>query len=103
MANSFDAAALNGHVVSTTSLLAMDLSTVHFKGLTLHVVFMLIPMLHNHERAQHAHILRELSKIVEANGLKPILDENRYSLSEVGEAHARLSSGQGLGKVVVEI
>lgn len=103
MTNSFEAAGLNGHVVSTTSMLEIDLSPVHFKGLSLHVVFMLIPMLHNHKREQHAHILCELSKIVEAGGLKPVLDEQSFSLAEVGKAHARLSSGLGMGKVVVDI
>jgi len=103
MTNSFDAAALNGHVVSTVAMVELDLSTAHFKGLSLHVVFMLIPMLHNHKREQHGHILSELAKIVEAGGLRPVLDEKHFSLAEVGQAHARLSSGKGMGKVVVEI
>jgi len=103
MANSFEAAALNGQVASTVSMVELDLSTAHFKGLSLHVVFILIPMLHNQQREQHAHILRELTNIVESGGLKPVLDEQRFSLAEVGQAHARLSSGVAMGKVVVEI
>jgi len=42
MTNSFEAAALNGQVATTVSLLELDLSPAHFKGLSLHVVFMLI-------------------------------------------------------------
>lgn len=103
MANSFEAAALNGQVASTVSMVELDLSTAHFKGLSLHVVFMLIPMLHNHKREQHSHILRELAKIVEAGKLRPILDENRFTLEQVGAAHARLSSGAGMGKVVIDV
>lgn len=103
MTNSFEAAALNGQVVSTVSLVSLDLSTAHFKGLSLHVVFMLIPMLHNVKREQHGHILRELAAIAEAGKLRPALDENRYNLAQVGAAHARLSSGAGMGKVVIEI
>lgn len=103
MINSFEAAALNGQVASTTSLLEIDLSTVHFKGLSLHVVFMLIPMLHNHKREQHAHILSELTTIIEAGSLKPVIDEKSFSLAEAGQAHNRLSSGLAMGKVVVEI
>ena len=102
MANSFEAAALNGQVASTVALCELDLSVAHFKGLSLHVVFMLIPMLHDHEREAHAEILRSLTEIVESGGLKPVLDETRYSLEEVGQAHARLESGQAMGKVVVE-
>ncbi|MEM6883528.1 MAG: zinc-dependent alcohol dehydrogenase family protein [Verrucomicrobiota bacterium] len=102
MANSFNAAALNGQVASTVSMCELDLTTAHFKGLSLHVVFMLIPMLHNFKREAHAGILHDLAQIAEAGGLKPVLDENSYSLDQVGEAYARLESGKGMGKVVVE-
>ena len=103
MANSFEAAALNGHVASTVALVELDLSVAHFKGLSLHVVFMLIPMIHNHKREQHAKILSELAKIADAGGLRPVLDEQQFSLEEVGSAHDRLSSGEAMGKVVVDI
>ncbi|WP_281558085.1 zinc-dependent alcohol dehydrogenase family protein [Thalassomonas sp. RHCl1] len=103
MANSFEAAALNGQIATTVAMVELDLSKAHFKGLSLHVVFMLIPMLHDHRREQHGQILSKLSEIIEAGGLRPVLDEKRFSLTEVGQAHARLSSGAAMGKVVVEI
>ena len=102
MLKSFEAAALNGHVASTVSLCELDLTLVHFKGLSLHVVFMLIPMLHNFKREQHAKILRSIAQIVESGGLKPVLDKEQYSLEQAGQAHDRLESGQGMGKVVIE-
>ncbi len=102
MASSFEAAALNGHVASTVSLCELDLSTAHFKGLSLHVVFMLIPMLHDHKRSEHAEILRKLAQIVESGALKPLLDETSFSLDQAGDAHARFESRQSIGKVVVE-
>lgn len=103
MLNSFEAAALNAQVASTVSLLEIDLSMAHFKGLSLHVVFMLIPMLHNYKREQHAHILADLTKIVEAGGLTPILDEQRFTLAQVADAHTRLASGKAMGKVVIDV
>ncbi len=102
MVNSFSAAALNGQIASTVSLCELDLSLAHFKGLSLHVVFMLIPMLHNFKREKHAEILANLTRIVESGGLKPVLDEKRFSLEKAGQAHARLESGQAMGKVVIE-
>ena len=102
MKNSFEAAALNGQVASTVALCELDLSTAHFKGLSLHVVFMLIPMLHDRAREEHGAILRALAEIADAGALRPVLDERRYRLDEVGEAHARLESGRAMGKVVVE-
>ena len=103
MTNSFEAAALNGHVTTTVSLLEIDLTPAHFKGLSLHVVFMLIPMLHNHNRDAHGAILSKLSEIADAGALKPLLDEKPFSLAEVGQAYDHLTSGQAIGKVVVEV
>lgn len=101
MLKSFEAAALNGQVISTVSLLSLDLSPVHFKGLSLHVVFMLLPMLHNFKREQHGEILQTIAKIAEVGHLKPLLDEQEFSLENVGEAYARLESKKAIGKVVV--
>ncbi len=103
MTNSFDAAALNGHVSTTVAMVELDLTTAHFKGLSIHVVFMLIPMLHNYHREAHGEILAQLAQIVDQGGVKPLLDEQTFSLSEVGKAHDRLTSGQTIGKVVVEV
>lgn len=102
MLKSFEAAALNGQIASTVALCELDLTLAHFKGLSLHVVFMLIPMLHNVKRKQHAEILQSIAQIVEAGELKPVLDEEQYSLEQAGQAHARLESGQAMGKVVIE-
>lgn len=102
LTKSFEAAALNAQVSTTVSLCELDLSPVHFKGLSLHVVFMLIPMIHNYKREEHGKILSHLTQIIESNKLKPVLDEQRFSLEEVGKAHARLESGKAMGKVVVE-
>jgi NADPH:quinone reductase len=101
LTNSFEAAALNAHVATTVSMVEIDLSPAHFKGLSLHVVFMLIPMLHNHKREQHAEILNQITKIVEQGDLQPVLDETNFTLDQAKEAHARLESGQAMGKVVI--
>ncbi|MBT8073444.1 MAG: zinc-dependent alcohol dehydrogenase family protein [Xanthomonadales bacterium] len=103
MTNSFEAAALNGQVSSTVSMLELDLTTAHFKGLSLHVVFMLIPMLYDYNREEHGTILARLSEIVDSGSLRPLLDEKRFGFTEVGAAYERLTSGQAMGKVVVEI
>ncbi|MEQ8335618.1 zinc-dependent alcohol dehydrogenase family protein [Nisaea sp.] len=103
LTNSFEAAALNGNVATTVSMVELDLTPVHFKGLSLHVVFMLIPMIHDHKREEHGAILTELAAIVDAGKLTPLLDEKTFGLADVGQAYDRLTSGQAIGKVVVEI
>ncbi|MEM7415914.1 MAG: zinc-dependent alcohol dehydrogenase family protein [Gemmatimonadota bacterium] len=102
MAKSFEAAALNGQVASTVALCELDLSMAHFKGLSVHVVFMLIPMLHDRGRAAHGAILESVADIADRGALSPVLDEHRFTLDEVGQAYARLESGGAIGKVVVE-
>ena len=103
LTHSFEAAALNAQVASTTSMLQLDLTPAHLKGLSLHVVFMLIPMLHNQKREVHGAILTELATLIDAGALKPLLDEKQFSFDEVGQAYAHLSSGQAVGKVVVDM
>ncbi|WP_299472682.1 zinc-dependent alcohol dehydrogenase family protein [uncultured Roseibium sp.] len=103
MANSFEAAKLNGHVSSTVALLEIDLTPAHFKGLSLHVIFMLLPMIHDVDREVHGNILKSLAEVVDAGALKPVLDEKRFRLTDVNEAYARLASGQAIGKVVIDL
>lgn len=101
--NSFEAAALNGQVATTVSMLELDLTLAHFKGLSLHVVFMLIPMLHNHKREQHGEILAKLAEIADTEELQAVVDPQAFTLQEVGKAHDHLSSGKAMGKVVVSV
>ncbi|OAN12997.1 quinone oxidoreductase [Photobacterium jeanii] len=101
--NSIEAAKLNGQIATTLAMHEQDLTMVHMKGLSLHVVFMLIPMIHNHNRSEHGRILKELATIAEAGALKPVLDNQAFTLQEAGKAHKRLASGQAIGKVVVTI
>ena len=103
LTKSFEAAALNGHVATTVSLLELDLSLAHFKGLSLHVVFMLIPMLHDFKREAHNEILTDIATIVDDGALKPLLDETTFEMKDIGKAFDRLTSGKATGKVVVEV
>lgn len=102
MTNSFEAAALNGHVATTVSMVELDLSPAHFKGLSIHVVFMLIPMLFNHRREDHHAILAAMAEIADAGALKPLLDDNRFGIDDAGKAYDLLTSGKAIGKVVIE-
>ncbi|CAM3605409.1 zinc-dependent alcohol dehydrogenase family protein [Zobellia roscoffensis] len=102
LTNSIEAVALNGHISTTVSLCELDLTPLHFKGATLHVVFMLIPMLHNFKRDVHGNVLERLAEISNEGHLTPIVDENSFSLEQVGDAYAHLQSGKAIGKIVVE-
>lgn len=97
---SFEATALNGTVISISTHSEHNLSLLHNKGLTLHVVFMLIPLLHNINRANHGAILQELSYLVDEGKVRPLID-SQFGFSEVAQAHQRAESGQAIGKVIL--
>jgi len=98
-----EAAALNAHIATTVSMAEIDLTLAHVKGLSLHVVFMLIPMIHNRGREAHTAILKDVAKIAEAGGLKPMLTEKQFTLAETAAAHEYAESGAGMGKVVITV
>lgn len=99
--NAFKAAKLNGIVVSIVSLSQQDLTLLHAKGLTLHLVFMLIPMLFGLDRAHHGEILSKLAQIVDEGKIHPLLDSKSFSMTDIASAHQHAESGQAIGKVAV--
>lgn len=103
LTRSLEAAALEGRVSSVNTRTTADLSLLHQKALSLHVVFMVIPILHNQPegRARHGEILREISGRVERNELRPLIHEQRFPFEEVGSAHALLEKGGATGKIVL--
>lgn len=102
IAKCFEAAALNGTVVSVSTRSTQDLSLMHSKGLTLHVVFMLIPLLHRIGRNHHGVILNEISKLVDQSKLQPLIDDSRFKIADAAAAHQKLEDGEALGKIVLE-
>ena len=99
--NSFQAAKIGGSVVSIAARSTHDLTPVHIKSLSLHVVFMLLPILRDQGRERHGEILRELTKLVEIGKVRPLLHEEAFDFQEVGRAHEALESGNAIGKVAL--
>ena len=99
---SLRAARLNGHVVTTVALQAYDLTTAHVRGLTLSVVYMLLPMLHARGRERHGEVLRDLARLVDEGRLTPLVDST-YPLAQAPAAHERVEGGGAVGKVVVQV
>ena len=102
LAKSIEAAKLNGHIATTNALCEVDLTAAHFKGLSLHIVMMLIPMMYGGEyKDYHAHVLKDLATIADAGYLKPIVDDVPFTLDDAPAAHAHLESGKAVGKIVI--
>jgi NADPH:quinone reductase len=98
---SFQAASLNGTVVSIATRSTHDLSPLHAKGLSLHVVFMLLPIVTNRGRERHGEILAKVNELITAGKLNPLLAEKDFIIDQVADAHRYLESGSAVGKVVL--
>ena len=100
--NDWDLVRPNGQFVTTTSMENHDLTPVHLKGISLHVVFMLLPMLTGSDQKRHQSILNFLSEKVDSGEIRPLLEKKRFSLENINEAHAFYESGKHTGKIVIE-
>ncbi|PKU26139.1 zinc-dependent alcohol dehydrogenase family protein [Telmatospirillum siberiense] len=103
LANSFAAAASHGRIATTNARTTADLAPLHAKALSLHVVFMLLPMLEGTGREAHGDILRRVAALADEGRLRPLIDPARFTLETAADAHRHLGSGKARGKVVIDI
>ena len=88
-------------MVSIAARSTHDLTPVHVKSLSLHGVFMLLPILRDEGREMHGEILGELTNLVEGGKVSPLVHEEVFDFQEVGRAHEALESGNAIGKVAL--
>jgi NADPH:quinone reductase len=100
---SLAAAASNGRISTTNARTILDLSGAHSKGLSLHVIFMMLPLLEDRGREGHGKILRDVARLVDDGKLRPLLDEEQFTLDTAPDAHRRLQSGKARGKIVIDL
>ncbi|MGY3716810.1 zinc-dependent alcohol dehydrogenase family protein [Sutcliffiella cohnii] len=98
---SFEAAATYGTVVAIAARSTHDLSPLHAKALSLHITFMLLKVINKDQRQEYGEILKEVTKLVEAGKLVPLVDEKIFNFDQVNEAHSYLESNKAVGKVVL--
>jgi len=99
---SFQAAREYGTVVSIAARASHDLTLMHMKSLSLHVVFMLLPLLQNQHREKHGQILQEIAAFVDQGKINPLIHPEVFSFENVGKAHQCWESSQAIGKIVLE-
>jgi NADPH2:quinone reductase len=103
LVTSFAGARINGRVVTIVSQFPADLTLMHLKGLDLHVVFMIIPVLHDVGREHHGEIMRRIAALVDSGRMRPLLDPARFDLAHAADAQAHLEEGRATGKVVIDV
>lgn len=96
---SFEAAGLSGTVISTNTRSTHDLSIMHGKGLTLHVVFLLVPLLFGIGKKEAGDNLNNLLQMVAKGQVNPVLHSQKIGFKEIGSAHQLLEQGMHMGKI----
>jgi NADPH2:quinone reductase len=96
---SLAAAKIHGTVVTASARSTHDLSPMHAKALSLHVVFVLLPLLTGTGRARLGEALGRLARLVDEGHVRPIVDPHTFTFAEAAEAHRFAESGQAIGKI----
>ena len=91
-----------GHALSCLGWGSHSLAPLSFRGATYSGVFTLLPLLTGEGRAHHGEILTQAAALAEVGKLTPLLNDQRFSTTNIEAAHALVESGS-LGKVVVEL
>ena len=100
---SFEVTRLNGAIASIATGGDHDLTLMYTKGLSLHSVLMLIPLMTGIGRDHYGNILFEIKKLVEAGKVKPLIHKEIFSWKQVAQAHRLIENKQQKGKVALMI
>jgi len=101
LTSSFEAARIYGTVVSIKAGGTPDLGVLDDRGLSFHAESMVIPLLEDVGREHHGEILEKIVALADQGRVRPLIDEQRFTFSNVADAHRRLESGGAIGKVVL--
>ena len=101
IAQSVRATKFNGHIACIQGRGEIDGGQLHVRAVSLHLVFMIIPVLHNIHRERHGTIMKQAAELVDSKRFKPLIDTKRFTFDQIGEAHAYAASGEQVGKVLV--
>ncbi len=100
---SIQAAKLNGSVACIATGGSHDLSTMYVKGVSLHSIIMLIPLMTGLGREHYGRLLFEVKKLVDQGRIRPLIHKEVFNWKDIGKAHTLIESGKQRGKIVVEI
>jgi NADPH2:quinone reductase len=98
---SSQATRFEGTVVNIAARSTHDLSPMHARSLTLHVVFLVGQVANPMNRHSIRPRLEKLCEMAESGELRPLIDQQQFEFEDVADAHAYLESGEAIGKVVL--
>jgi NADPH2:quinone reductase len=98
---SIQAASLYGTVVAIAVSQEYNLRPFLLKALNFHVVFMLLPVMHEEYRHKNGEMLKKITAVIEEGKLRPLIDQKRFTFDEVSEAHQYMEDKKAIGKIVL--
>jgi NADPH:quinone reductase-like Zn-dependent oxidoreductase len=99
----FKAVARFGHVTSALGWGSHALAPLSFKAASYSGVFTLLPLLTGQGREHHGEIMREATRLAESGKIMPRMDDRRFTLNTVAEAHELIEMRSAKGKLVVDV
>lgn len=103
LSSSFQTVKAYGTVVTTIALGQADLTPIHLKAASFHVVFLVIPIAANIPdfRARFGENLAIISEWIEEGSVKVHIDPSEFGFDDLVKAHEYAESGKSKGKVVI--
>jgi len=98
----FELAKTNGKVINIAARSQHDLTPLHLKGLSLFIVFMLLPLLGQASNIQYSSILSEVADRVDSGQLKPLIHSKRFKMADISLAYEELEQQRAIGKILLE-
>lgn len=92
-----------GHITSCYAFSELNLAPSSLRCATISGVFVLLPMLSGQGRKHHGEILRELTQLVEAGQIIPVVDPRSFTLETALEAQDLVENKSALIKVVIDV
>lgn len=89
-----------GQVATTNGRNTYDLTFAHTKSLTIHAIFMLLPLLNGIGRRAHGDFLQELAVMIEAGKVKANIQQS-FSFDDADKAHQLYADGGMTGKLLL--
>lgn len=103
VASSMQAVRESGQVLGIALRTTGSFAPIHEKNLTFSGVLMVLPLIHREQLSHYGEVLETLARWSDEGRFRPVLVDRRFTLDEVGEAHATLEAGGITGKVVVDV
>lgn len=101
--DAFQAVGNYGHVVSSYGWGEHSLMPLSRKAASYSGVFVLLPLLTGEGRAHHGEILRQATRLAEANQLRPVVDSHHFTLNTALSAHEAVEQGTAVIKIVIDL